>query len=127
MTFAGIIYLAIVVLMIVGVWKTFVKAGRPGWASLIPFYNLYVACEIARLPIFWFILAIIPIVNIVGWIMICLKIAENFGKSGGYGVGLALLGFVFFPGLGFSDAHYHGTAGIPHDTGMHSIPPMAAH
>ncbi len=126
MGFAGIIYLVIIVLGIVGMWKTFVKAGKPGWACIIPFYNAYVACEIARLPILWFILAIIPIVSIVGWIMICLKIAENFGKSGGFGIGLALLWFVFFPILGFSDAKYQGTAGISQDSGMPSIPPMSA-
>lgn len=126
MSFAGIIYLAVVVLMIVGMWKMFEKAGRPGWASLIPFYNSYVACEIARLPILWFILLFIPIVSIVAWIMICMKVAENFGKTGGYGIGLALLGFVFFPMLGFSDAQYQGTAGISQDTAMPSIPPMSS-
>ncbi|MCD4824497.1 MAG: DUF5684 domain-containing protein [Phycisphaerae bacterium] len=121
-----IIYLAVMVLVIVGMWKTFAKAGRPGWACLVPFYNAYVACEIARLPILWFILAILPIVSIVGWIVICMKIAENFGKTGGYGVGLALLGFVFFPMLGLSDAKYQGTAGIAQDTGVPSMPSAPA-
>ncbi len=106
-------WLAVVVLAIIGIWKVFVKAGRPGWAGIIPFYNTYVATEVARLPILWFILAILPFVSIVGWIMISIKIAENFGKSTGFGVGMALLPFVFFPILGLGEAKYQGTAGIP--------------
>ncbi len=122
MNIIPILYLAFIVLIIAGMWKTFVKAGRPGWACLIPFYNAYVACEIARLPILWFILAILPFVSIVGWIVICLNIARNFGKGDGFGIGLALLGFVFFPILGLGDSQYDGTAGLPQGSG---IPPMA--
>lgn len=110
--FISVLYLAIVVLYIIGMYKAFEKAGRPGWAAIIPVYNAYVACEIARLPILWFILALLPCVNFVAWIVICLNIAQHFGKTAGYGVGMALLGFVFWPMLGFSDAQYTGTAGI---------------
>ena len=108
-----ILYLGLFVLIIAGMWKTFAKAGRPGWACLIPFYNAYVACEIARLPILWFVLAILPFISIVAWVVICLHIARNFGKSDGFGIGLALLGCVFFPILGLGEAQYQGTAGIP--------------
>lgn len=110
--FIVIIYLAIIVLTIVGLWKVFQKAGRPGWAAVIPFYNMYVATEVARLGILWFILMFIPVASIVASIMISLKIAENFGKSGGFGIGLWLLPFVFYPMLGLGDAQYQGTAGL---------------
>ena len=38
--FIGII-IAYVVFAIAGVWKTFEKAGEPGWASIVPFLNFY--------------------------------------------------------------------------------------
>ena len=35
-----LIELSIAILTIVANWKVFTKAGRPGWASIIPIYNL---------------------------------------------------------------------------------------
>ncbi len=118
-----VFWLAVVILSIVGMWKVFVKAGRPGWAALIPFYNAYVATEIARLSILWFILAILPVVSIVGGIVICIKIAENFGQSTGFGVGMAFLPFIFFPILGLGEAKYQGTAGIASGPTSFGAPP----
>jgi hypothetical protein len=103
-----IIELGIIVLSIAGLWKTFEKAGKPGWAAIIPIYNVIVLLEIAGRPIWWFILLLIPIVGVVIAIIVCLDVAKAFGKSAGFGVGLALLGFIFFPMLGFSDAQYLG-------------------
>ncbi len=103
-----VIELAIVVLAIAGMWKSFEKAGKPGWAAIIPIYNLVVILEIAGKPLWWIILCLIPIVNIVIIILIMIAFAEKFGKSAGFGVGLAFLGFIFFPMLGFGDAQYVG-------------------
>jgi hypothetical protein len=103
-----IIYIAIIVLYIAGVWKTFDKAGKPGWAAIIPIYNLIVMLEIAKKPLWWIILMLIPLVNIVIIILVCIEIAKQFGKDSGFGVGLGLLGFIFFPILGFGDAQYIG-------------------
>jgi uncharacterized membrane protein YhaH (DUF805 family) len=100
------IFLVIVVPTIAGIWKTFEKAGKPGWAALIPFYNTFVLTEVARKEILWFVLTLIPCVNIVAIIVICMDVAKNFGKDPLYGIGLALLPFIFFPLLGFSDARY---------------------
>ena len=118
-----VFWLAVIVLAIIGTWKVFVKAGRPGWAAIIPYYNIYVATEIARLPILWFVLAILPFVSIVGWIVICIKIAENFGQSTGFGVGMAFLPFIFFPILGLGEAKYQGAAGIASGPTSFGAPP----
>lgn len=104
--FGLIIELVLIALFVVGMWKTFVKAGKPGWASLIPIYNLVVLLEIAGRPLWWIILYIIPIVNIIIAIVVGVDVAKNFGKGTGFGVGLAILGFIFYPILGFSDAVY---------------------
>jgi hypothetical protein len=103
-----LIELAIVVLVIVGMWKLFEKARKPGWASIIPIYNTYVLMEIVGRPWWWLILLFIPCVNFVVAIIVCLDLAKCFGKDALYGIGLLLLGFIFFPLLGFSDAQYRG-------------------
>ena len=105
-----IIQLAVLVLVIAGVWKTFVKAGQPGWAAIIPIYNIYVLTQIAGKPWWWLLLCFIPIVNIVILILLCIDVAKNFGKGAGFGIGLAFLGFIFYPILGFGDAQYRGPA-----------------
>jgi hypothetical protein len=107
------IILVVVVPMIAGMWKVFEKAGKPGWAAIIPFYNMFVLTEVARKDILWFVLTLVPCVNIVAMIIISMDVAKNFGKDSAYGIGLALLPFIFFPLLGFSDAVYQPTAPMP--------------
>ncbi len=102
----GILYLAVIVLLIVSMWKIFVKAGQPGWASIIPIYNLIVLLQIVRKPIWWIVLMLIPIVNLIIMIILSIELAKVFGKSTGFGIGLALLGIIFFPILAFGDATY---------------------
>ncbi len=104
----SLIWLAIVVAAVAGIWKTFTKAGKPGWAAIIPVYNLIVMLEMAGKPLWWIILFFIPIVNIVFAFLLNIALAKTFGKGAGFGVGLTLLGFIFFPILGFSDAQYQG-------------------
>ncbi len=103
-----LIGLAFIVLMIVSVWKVFVKAGEPGWASIVPIYNAIVYLKIAGKPLWWIILLIIPFVNFIILILVALGLAKNFGKGGGFAVGLLLLGFIFLPILAFGDAKFVG-------------------
>jgi hypothetical protein len=57
--------LGFMVLMIASVWKVFTKAGQPGWAAIIPFYNLYIMVKIAGKPGWWTLLIIfLPLIPI---------------------------------------------------------------
>jgi hypothetical protein len=103
-----VVYLAIIVLIIAGFWRVFTKAGEAGWKSIIPIWNILVLLRIAGRPLWWIILVIIPLVNIVVWLIVMLDVARNFGKGSGFGVGLWLLSFIFFPILGFGSATYQG-------------------
>lgn len=104
-----LMYIALIVVIIAALWKVFEKAGQPGWAAIIPFYNMYVlVTQIAKKEILWFILMFIPLVNIVISILVSIEVAKKFGKSELFGVGLALLGFIFYPILAFGDARYEG-------------------
>jgi Family of unknown function (DUF5684) len=105
-----IVYLAIIVFEIAALWQVFVKAGHPGWAAIIPFYNYYKILKIVGRPGWWLILFFIPIVNIIVWIIVAIDIAKSFAKSSGFAVGLILLNFIFIPILGFGPASYVGPA-----------------
>jgi Family of unknown function (DUF5684) len=105
--------LLIALLVIVAMWKVFTKAGRPGWAAIIPIYNIYVWCKIVGRPGWWVILMLIPFVNIIVGIVVCIDMAKSFGKGAGFGIGIALLGFIFLPILGFGSAQYQGPSASP--------------
>ena len=108
-----LIELLIVIAAIAGIWKTFEKAGKPGWAAIVPIYNIIVMLEIAGKPLWWIVLFLIPIANLVVAILVGIAIAEKFGKGAGFGVGLALLSFVFYPLIGFGDAQFTGGIRVP--------------
>jgi hypothetical protein len=107
----GIIYLAIVVLMIASMWKIFVKANEPGWAAIVPIYNMVVLLKICGTPIWWIVLFLVPVVSLVAAILIYVSFAKSFGKGTGFAICMLLLHFVFMPMLAFSDATYQGPAG----------------
>jgi len=105
-----ITYLTIIVL-IASVWMNYVKAEKPGWASIIPIYNIIVLLEIVGKPWWWLFLFCIPLVNIIFLIWMVNLLSKSFGKSEGFTVGLVLLSFIFCPVLGLGDAQYKGPAG----------------
>jgi uncharacterized protein DUF5684 len=103
-----IFWLAFMILMIAACWKIFTKAGQPGWAAIIPIYNWYILCKIVGRPGWWVILLLIPFINFIIGIILCIDLAKSFGKGVGFGIGLILLGVIFFPILGFGSAQYQG-------------------
>lgn len=103
-----IIYAAIIILSIASAWKINTKAGKPGWAALVPIYNLVVLLQIAGQPLWFLVLFIIPVANIFALFALCFGLAKAFGKGIGFGIGIALLGFIFMPILAFGDARYQG-------------------
>lgn len=108
----GIAYLVFLLvfyaLIIVANWKLFTKAGKPGWASIIPFYNLYVLFEIVGMNGWLFLLLCIPIVNIVMMIMLYINLAKAFGKGTGFIIGLIFLPNIFTLILAFGSSQYQG-------------------
>ncbi|MGI9545161.1 MAG: DUF5684 domain-containing protein [Cyclobacteriaceae bacterium] len=118
----GIIYLAVIVLMIASMWKIFTKAGKPGWAAIIPIYNIVVLLEIVKKPVWWVVLMLIPFVNIVISIMVAHQLALSFGRDVGFTIGLVLLGIIFYPILGFGDAQYQWGEGAVETAGGENAP-----
>jgi len=107
---ASIFGLIIGTISLIASWKIYVKAGQPGWAVLVPIYNIYVLLEIVGRPWWWLLLLIIPGVNFVIAIILTFDLAASFGKSTGFGFGLLFLSFIFTLILAFGDAQYTGPA-----------------
>ena len=107
----------LVILTLIGFWKMLEKGGESGaWALLLLTGCLYPVAflpiaKISGRPAWWVILLYIPIVNIVVLAILSIDLAKSFGKSTGYGIGLWLLSFIFYPMLGFGSAAYVGPAG----------------
>lgn len=106
-----VIYLVAVIGSVAGLWKVFEKAGEPGWAAIVPIYNLMILGKISGKGEMAGLLALIPCVGIYFLYVVNVEIAKKFGKDSGFAIGLTLLGFVFYPILGFSDARYEGSRG----------------
>ena len=106
-----LVEIAVLVLLFAGMWKVFQKAGKPGWAAIIPIYNIIILLEITGKPIWWIVLYFIPIVNFVVALIVSIELAKRFGKGLGFGLGIALLPFIFYPILGFGDASYGAAPG----------------
>ncbi len=120
--FAIIIILAVVVFIIASMWKVFEKAGQPGWAAIIPIYNIYTMTKIAGKPGIWTLWCCIPIVNYVFIIWLYNMISKSFGKDEGFTAGLVILGIVFWPILGFGAAKYLGPFGNKEAFAQHNNP-----
>ena len=100
--------IAFTVLMIAAMWRVFSKAGQPGWAAIIPIFNVYIMCKIAGRPGWWLLLFLIPFVNLIVAIIVTVDISKGFGKGVGFAIGMILLPFIFWPILGFGSAQYQG-------------------
>jgi len=122
---AVIIWLALAILMIASFWKIFTKAGKPGWASIIPFYNIYVMLQIASKPGWWLILYFIPLVNLIIGIIVIVALAQSFGKGVGFAVGMIFIGIIFYPILAFGSARYLGPGGAAETPVSPAAPPPA--
>jgi hypothetical protein len=103
--------LLIFVLFVVSLWRVFSKANQPGWAAIIPIYNIYVLLKVVGRPGWWLVLYLIPLVNLVVSIVVSIDLAKSFGKGGAFGFfALWLFSIIGYPVLAFSSARYAGPA-----------------
>ena len=103
--------LGAVILSIASMWTIFNKAGKPGWAAIIPIYNMVILLEVVGKPVWWIILMLIPFVNLVIIVIVYHNLSLSFGKDVGFTIGLVMLNFIFLPLLAFGDSKYLGPVG----------------
>ena len=118
---ATLIFFGLLIVEFAATWRIYTKAGKRGWAALVPFYNTWVMAEIAGKPGWWGLyplLGLIPILGAIAGIavsiVIAIGVARNFGKSDVFGFfGLWLFSVIGIPMLGFGPDVYmpvHGQA-----------------
>lgn len=101
-----VIVFGLIAFMVISFWKIFEKAGKPGWAAIVPIYNLVVWCEIIQKPGWWAALMLIPYIGIIWQVWATNLLVKKFGKDEGFTVGCVFLPFVFWPILAFGDAKF---------------------
>ena len=101
---------SVVIFLLVCRWKIFTKAGKEGWASLIPIYNIIIYLEIVKKPTWWIFLLLIPIYNIYIAVILNIRLAKYFGKYDLFGLGLTFFNFIFEPILAFGNSTYNSEA-----------------
>lgn len=106
--FVWLLYVIFIVFYLYCLWRIFVKAGKPGWAAIVPIYNILMELEIVGRPWYWLLLMLIPVVNIVLGIIVLFRLAKVFGHSVGFGFGLLFLAPIFLPILAFDHSTYLG-------------------
>ncbi len=126
--FLLVLGLGIIAFFMVVNWRIFSKAGKPGWASLVPLYNIYVMSDIIFGNLNYFFAVLITwavsligifteisllsnlagVASLILSIFYFIKLSKVFGKSGGFVVGTVLLPLIFLPILAFGKAEYIG-------------------
>jgi hypothetical protein len=104
------VQLGLLLLLLASWWRIFEKAGKPGWAAIVPIYNALVALKIAGKPMWWLVLMIIPLVGLVVGLIVLAAIAKRFGKGFGFVLGMLFVPPIFYPLLAWGDAQYDPNA-----------------
>ncbi len=102
----SIVILPITIMMVIALWKIFEKADKPGWAVLVPIYDLAVLFQIVGRPWWYIFLMLIPGAQIVLWGIVAINLARVFDKNWAFGLGIFLIPFIFVPILGLGKAVY---------------------
>jgi hypothetical protein len=112
------IFLLLAIFIIVCQWRIYTKAGKPGWASIVPIYNLIVMMQIIGRPTWWVLLYFVSGIPVIGYIVafvfnvvVSIDLAKSFGKSTGFGILVAFLPFIGYPMLAFGNAQYVSGSG----------------
>ncbi len=102
-----LVQLAVVVVEVAAFWRIFTKAGERGWAAIVPVYNLIVLQRIVQRPTWWVFLWFVPGASAVVAVIVLVELAERFGRSGWFSVGLIALAPIFAPILGLGSSRYN--------------------
>ena len=107
-----LVMIALVVFFVVVMWRVYAKAGQPGWAAIVPIYNMVVLLQIVKKPVWWIVLMFIPFVNIIISLIVAHELSKVFGHGLGFTLGLIILPIIFYPILAFGRSTYQSSASI---------------
>ena len=107
-TGSTILSLAMSILAIVAWWFIFEKASEAGWQAIIPIYNVWVEFRVVYGAGWKCLLLLVPILNVVVWIMFSIRLAKAFGQGILFALGLMFLPTIFHCVLAFGPFQYQG-------------------
>lgn len=103
----ALFYLAFAVFLIISLWKLFVKAGKPGWAALIPIYNIVVMLEIVGRQFGGCYLLFLYHCSMFGLRLLCTSTLLNpLASRLGFGIVSLFFPYVTIPILAFGKSQY---------------------
>jgi hypothetical protein len=105
---AVLVGLALTAVAVAGHWKALAKAGEPGWAAIVPIYNLWVLVRASGNSWLWFVACLVPVLNFFAVAKVFVNFAGQFGQGLLFGIATWILPFVMMPLLGFGDYQYNG-------------------
>ncbi len=110
----NIIFLILILISFIGLYKIFEKAGLPAWKALIPIYNFWVLGSIINRPKWWGLIMIVPGVNLIMFGVYGFHLARAFKKRMNNDLLLAsLFPYIYFAYLGFNkEIKYFGVTDI---------------
>jgi hypothetical protein len=125
---AGWIVWFILIWVIIGVPTYFIfkKAGAngdPPWGAFVPIYGTIILLKVVGRPIWWILLFLIPLVNLIVLIIVYNDLSKSFGKGVGFTIGLIFLSWIFLAILAWGSAQYRGPAALPGGAMVSSPPP----
>ncbi|WP_309135488.1 DUF5684 domain-containing protein [Cellulomonas sp.] len=104
---ASVVVYVVVAIALAGVFR---KAGEPAWQAFVPVLNTLVLLRVAGRPLWWFLLLLVPVLNVVVLVVVWNDVSRSFGRGPGFTVGLVLLPVVFLYVLWLGDSTYRGPA-----------------
>jgi signal peptidase I len=88
-------------------WKTFADAGFKSWQAFVPVYNYIIWLKIIQKRFYWFILWLIPYINLIIMFQMTLETASCYKKHQIKHLFLVVFfPFVYFPYLQLSDKEH---------------------
>ena len=103
----GLIAHVFYVIVVIGLWKVFTKAGYPGILAIIPIVNVVFLVKIAGMSGWLALLYLIPVVGFIFGIVVAIKLGERFGKGGLFSFFLLFVfPYIGYLILGFGDSRY---------------------
>lgn len=108
------VFIAIlIVIAFAAQWRIYQKAGKPGWAAIVPIYNVIILMEIIGKPWWWLLLILFPPTSLIFAVWATNLLSKSFGQGVGFTLGLIFLSIIFYPMLAFGNFEYKGPAGNP--------------
>lgn len=102
----GFIGIGILILVVMVLWRIFVKAGKKGWLALIPLYNYYCLIKLTFNKGWYIIFLIIPFVNFIFILLSWYYLARRFGKSKCFAICSMIFPYITMQIIAFDNSMY---------------------